>query len=488
MQCPSTAWKNPSISMPGNYEFNQEICVDLWWRFILESESSLSTILRECESLVQCWLFRNSQLITTSYLIQERYVEVAVEEQKLALLCLRYLTFRCFDHDMSESELSDFVVEGYYAFQDYASLHWLDHLESLYQMQDQSGSVYTKGLGLAVKKFSEKYGHQLGEREETPRIEADYLSNDEPIDHLFPLLAEIKGSRTQDETIAALGALGDVVNRVRSNIEQFIDTANPDADSIQEMQRYYGFNWYKCPKHPCFYFHEGFSDAKLRDRHKDRHERPHCCTEPGCPRLKIGFASEKELKKHVDITHPNPEALSWKFSKVREQQLQNKSSFRCNLCFKPFTRQSSLRIHLRTHTDERPYICGICGKAFTRKGDRARHESTHSEEKKKFVCGGKLQTGGSWGCGKRFIRADELSIHFVYDIGKKCRQPLLDEEAAERQQGSEFGADKVPPTAADGLPAALLSQSPILQGVVNGQGEASPIEHNPFNDEHMEGT
>ena len=480
MQCPLTAWKNPSISMPGNYEFNQEICVDLWWRFILESESSSSTILRECESFVQFWLFLDIQLITSSYLIQERYVEVAVEEQKLALLCLRYLTFRCFDHDMSESELSDFVVEGYYAFQDYAALHWLDHLESLYQMQDQSGNIHAKGLGLAVKKFSEKYGHQLGESEETPGIVTDYLSNDEPIDHLFPLLAEIKGLRAQDETIAALGALGDVFNRVRSNIEQFIDQTNPDADLLQEMKRYYGFNWYKCPKHPCFYFHEGFSNTKLRDHHTERHERPHCCTEPGCPRLKIGFASEKELKKHVDITHPNPEALSWKFSKVREKQ-QQKKSIACNLCSKTFTRPSSMRIHLRTHTDERPHVCGVCGKAFTRRGDCARHESAHSGDKK-FICGGELLAGGSWGCGRPFTRSDELLEHSVCFNGQRCKKPLLDEQAAQRQQDSGFSVDEVPPSALPSRPSNLQG---VNLGVIgfDGQGEAGPMDHTAFDDE-----
>lgn len=409
----------------------------------------------------------------------------------MALLCLRYLTFGCFDHDLSESELSDFVVDGYYAFQDYAALHWLDHLESLYQAQEQSGNTYAKDLTLAVKTFSERYGNQLGEREETPGLEMGYVGNEGPIDHLSPLLAETKGLRAQDETIAALGALGDVINRVRSTIEQFVDTANPDAEPIQEMKRYYGFNWYKCPKHSCFYFHEGFSSAKLRDRHNDRHERPHCCTEPGCPRLKIGFVSEKELKKHMDITHPDPEALSWKFSKVREKQHQNKSVFACSLCPKIFTRSSSLRIYLRTHTNERPHLCGFCYLAFTRKGDCARHEVSHSWKGRLFVCRGKLRAGGSWGCGLGSNRARELKDHFRYH---NCRKPLLDEEAAERQQNSELGADGVHPTAVDGLPMASHPRLPLLQGEnigttgFNSQGEAGPMDHTAFYDQYMEGT
>ena len=197
-------------------------------------------------------------LIVSSYLIQEKYVEVAVEEQKLALLCLRYLSFSCYDYDLSERELSDFVVEGYYAFQEYAALHWIDHLEMLNQSQDQSGNTEAKELALAVMQFSERHNNQQREIEESPGILTGYLSNDRLIDYLSPLLTETRQLRAEHESIAGLGALGEVVSRVRSNIEQFIDTAAPDEESIQDMKRYYGLNWYKCLNTPVSTSTKGF--------------------------------------------------------------------------------------------------------------------------------------------------------------------------------------------------------------------------------------
>ncbi|KAH8124186.1 hypothetical protein ACSS6W_006905 [Trichoderma asperelloides] len=109
------------------------------------------------------------------------------------------------------------------------------------------------------------------------------------------------------------------------------------------------------------------------------------------------------------------------------------ATFQCNLCPKRFTRAYNLRSHLRTHTDERPFVCTVCGKAFARQHDRKRHESLHSGEKK-FVCKGDLKTGGQWGCGRRFARADALGRHFRSEAGRICIKPLLDEEMIERQR------------------------------------------------------
>ncbi len=155
------------------------------------------------------------------------------------------------------------------------------------------------------------------------------------------------------------------------------------------------------------------------------------------------------------------------------------ATFQCTLCPKRFTRAYNLRSHLRTHTDERPFVCTVCGKAFARQHDRKRHESLHSGEKK-FVCKGDLKTGGQWGCGRRFARADALGRHFRSEAGRICIKPLLDEEMLERQrqwreQQMQQNVSMAPPIGLDPtgnyaidangsftLPAALLAQYPAL--------------------------
>lgn len=187
------------------------------------------------------------------------------------------------------------------------------------------------------------------------------------------------------------------------------------------------------------------------------------------------------------------------------------ATFQCTLCPKRFTRAYNLRSHLRTHTDERPFVCTVCGKAFARQHDRKRHEGLHSGEKK-FVCKGLLAGGsgnaGTWGCGRRFARADALGRHFRSEAGRTCIKPLLDEEARERRAammeqhsqdmlnsanaanagaGNTGGVMGAPSSSMPGmplgseqpldvsniaLPAALLAQYPALAGI---QWDALPM-------------
>lgn len=172
----------------------------------------------------------------------------------------------------------------------------------------------------------------------------------------------------------------------------------------------------------------------------------------------------------LDLADPGrPGAVATDSKRIQKHP----ATFQCNLCPKRFTRAYNLRSHLRTHTDERPFVCTVCGKAFARQHDRKRHEGLHSGEKK-FVCRGELSHGGTWGCGRRFARADALGRHFRSEAGRVCIKPLLDEEAQERQRlfmaEQQQSLQPMPQqmtidSTGFTLPAALLAQYPALQAI-----------------------
>lgn len=57
----------------------------------------------------------------------------------------------------------------------------------------------------------------------------------------------------------------------------------------------------------------------------------------------------------------------------------NANRYKCNECFKTFSRPSSLRIHILSHTGEKPHICPQpdCGRRFSVQSNMRRHLKVH---------------------------------------------------------------------------------------------------------------
>src|SRR5438477_11288394 len=59
------------------------------------------------------------------------YISQFLAERSTTTLCLHYLSLECFEEGPDAIARSGFAEDGYFAFQDYAVVHWIDHLLAL---------------------------------------------------------------------------------------------------------------------------------------------------------------------------------------------------------------------------------------------------------------------------------------------------------------------------------------------------------------------
>ena len=66
---------------------------------------------------------------------------------------------------------------------------------------------------------------------------------------------------------------------------------------------------------------------------------------------------------------------------VRKGVKRKRGQHVCDVCEKMFPCPSQLAIHMRTHTNEKPYECDVCEKRFRQSGDLKIHMRIHTNER-----------------------------------------------------------------------------------------------------------
>ncbi|KAI6175687.1 hypothetical protein M3Y97_00717300 [Aphelenchoides bicaudatus] len=164
----------------------------------------------------------------------------------------------------------------------------------------------------------------------------------------------------------------------------------------------------------CRYCQKAFASQGNLQSHEKIHtaDRAYSCSK--CNR---SFIQKSQLTSH-EATHLDAasmllsaETLNAQLSSLTAQNspppaLQDATqpkanNFVCKICGRSYAYASSLYVHVRLHTGDKPFKCEYCDRAFTSQGNLVVHLRSHTQER----------PYGCEGCGKCYSQKVGLKIH-----------------------------------------------------------------------------
>ena len=254
--------------------------------------------------------------------LTKRHINVAVEHQHFAKICLSYLSVDGISASLAGEAIEANIMDGRYAFFDYAASHWLDHL-IIRVANPPTPEVSLDPLSRAIRRFLDQHFRSITPKKIPPNFtkvfdprpifgHEDFLDTLTQVAYNWSLHFAKRSSRQKGEPIATedpeLNELDQALElecfipRLRFSLDRIAQRLK-DSTRLQQVQQYHGLGLFKCRFVHCDYFYIGFGEKATRDSHQGKHDRPFFCRFGGCPYGITGFTSARSLETHINNIH-----------------------------------------------------------------------------------------------------------------------------------------------------------------------------------------
>ncbi|KAF2138225.1 uncharacterized protein K452DRAFT_90147 [Aplosporella prunicola CBS 121167] len=242
-----------------------------------------------------------------------RYLKEADGHANIASACIRYLSSDCFDPHVQDSSMQEFVVKGSYVLENYAYLHWFDHVQKCADVAPETISNEIKDL--AGKRANLGFDRTSGTNSSNLVYK---VFQKFPVD-LHEILLDMSAfwrSRNHNfcfETVESWKNFDPlIISAQHSRIQTRLETILCSTQATHEpgckctvLQSTYGTCLYKCSRPGCPRFRTGFDSNKERVNHIQAHNRPFKCDSRDCPYREFGFTTKALLQDHTNKLHNN---------------------------------------------------------------------------------------------------------------------------------------------------------------------------------------